>query len=339
MTLEQVIELESIHKSMEDKALKLSVSDCSPTFQNGVDLIDIFECPGCRGSAFTSIGIVDTLDSNLNLSVTVRRCESCLHWHTSPMPRSELLNHLYSCSHPAVIGANWDIKTKHSNLLGGLASDDHWIVSRLNCMKAGSFLEVGSGDGRVLRKMRSLGWNSWGVEPGSYGEGSQVVSNYSDLPIDNKFDVIVFQDVLEHVSNPVDEISLYVQFMAQDCMLFMTVPWSESKRARLLQGDWDMVKPLGHLHYFSKYSTKLILDKNDFDVIEMFPVNIYPYRGRSIILALISILVGYLRPSRWNTLRNRAKHLISLLKIFPERPLGDQLYVVGKKRRIPDRAI
>lgn len=332
-TLDKIMAIESVRKSMQDLALKQLVAERSQTFQNGVDLTDIFECPVCHGCDFTLIGIVDTLDTSSNLQVAVRKCESCLHWHTNPMPTSELLNNLYSRSHPAVIGANWDRKTKDSNLRGGLASDNHWIVSNLNCTTPGRFLEVGSGDGSVLRKMQLLGWNAWGVEPGSYGEGSQVVSSYSNLPTDNKFDVIVFQDVLEHVSNPADEISIYVQFMAQDCILFMTVPWSESKRARLQRGDWDMVKPLGHLHYFSRYSAKLILDKNNFDVVDVFPVNIYPQHARSIIFALISILVGYIRPSRWKTLRKRMKHLILLLKIFPEKPLGDQLYIVGKRRR------
>lgn len=322
--------------SRENKKPSLAQSQPEWAQRLNIDFHVVSKCPICGSDSFTLQSTNKTMDATADFRLDIRSCNKCYHWHTNPNPSVELLAHLYATASPAVIGANWDLKVKSQNVKGTLASDDHWIVSRLLSQTAGNFLEVGSGDGSLVRKMRSLGWNSWGVDLGSYAAGYQIVTGVSQITLDKKFDVIVFQDVLEHVSNPIEEMSVYTPYLSNDCLLFVTVPWSESKRAKVLGGDWDMVKPLGHLHYFSKISAKVTLQKNKFDAIEMFPVNIYGFQARSVTFAFLSLLAGLLRQSRWRELRQRLKQLRSLVAIYPEKPLGDQLYVVGKKTTVEE---
>ena len=249
------------------------------------------------------------------------------------MPKAELLTLLYSESSLSVIGENWASKVESNNLNETITSNSNWIVENLSQVKPGNFLEVGSGDGSLLRKMGKLGWNSFGVDLGSYAGGFQVVSSINQLPNSILFDVIVFQDVLEHVSDPSYELSNYADHLRTGALLFMAVPWSESKSAQFGKAHWDMVLPLGHLHYFSKKSAKILLESKNFEVLAMDTVNSQGSsltQAKSLIRSVLKVLSRILRPSKWKDLRNRISRMIMLTRCFPDHD-GDQLYIKAKK--------
>jgi hypothetical protein len=251
------------------------------------------------------------------------------------MPKAELLAKLYFESSLFVLGEKWASGIETNNRNRTLAPDKDWIVHALSQVKAGNLLEVGPGDGSLLRKMRQLGWNSYGIDLGKYASGFQIVSSISQLPDLTLFDVIVFRDVLEHVSNPTYELSKYTDRVRVGATLFMTVPWSESKRARVCLTQWDMVRPIGHLHYFSKQSAKLILDANKFEVFSMETVKSCGStldQANTLLHAISRVASGVFQPKRWEDMYNRINQVIMLARCFPDN-VGDQLYVRAKKMR------
>jgi hypothetical protein len=64
-------------------------------------------------------------------------------------------------------------------------------------------------------------------------------------------------DVLEHLSSPIEVLHDLLPFTSADTVLVAASPNAESLLSRLWQGRWRMVRPFGHLHYFSRVpSTK-----------------------------------------------------------------------------------
>jgi len=299
------------------------------------EFVQIDSCLICHSTNLEFIGTKQTIHPQSRFSVRIMRCRNCQHWHTDPMPKAELLSLLYSESSLSVLGKNWssEIASNNRNEIT-VAPDSDWIVSSLSQVNPGNFLEVGPGDGSLLRKMREVGWNAFGVDLGNYACGFQVVSSIIQLPQSVLYDAIVFRDVLEHVPDPREELTNYAGMLRQGTFLFMTVPWSESKRARFGRTDWEMVRPLGHLNYFSKKSARMLLESNKFQVLTMETINTDGSslfnQTKSLLKLVFRIIFRTLRPWKWKDLRNTASSMVIRIKCFPD-TAGDQLYIMARK--------
>jgi hypothetical protein len=296
------------------------------------DFIQYKTCPICDSSLIERIGNEATIHPRSRFNVALMLCLNCEHWYTDPMPTPRLLASLYGESSLSVLGESWSEAVEISNADTSISRDSHWVVESLRKTEPGNFLEIGPGDGSLLRKMRALGWNSFGVDLGDYAKGFQVVSSPEQLPSSILFDAIIFQDVLEHVSNPYDVLRDYLPYLSSKAVLLMAVPWSESKRARRFRTSWEMVRPLGHLHYFSKSSARAVLESNGFEPLRFQIVNIYGSYFKSLVMSLAKLAYCIMRPSRWNTVNLRVRRVVGHVSIFPGDPIGDQLYVMAQRK-------
>jgi len=297
------------------------------------DFIENNNCIICSSKNLRFIGEKSKAQNISKITCQIFECLNCNHWFTDPMPKQQLLDRLYSENSEYVISENWVQNTKNNNNPNISAPDTHWIVSYLSKYSPGNYLEIGPGSGVLFRKMRELGWNCFAIDLGSYAEGSNVFSSPEHLPPNILYDVIVFQDVLEHVSNPNASLLIYSKYLIPGSLLFMTVPWSESKSAQNQKTNWDMVDPLGHLHYFSKSSAETFLSAAGFEIIQRRTINIYfQSYFKCLALEFFHMITRVLRPWKWHKLNGTIESLKFFLQFFPGDPDGDQLYVIAKKR-------
>ena len=108
----------------------------------------------------------------------------------------------------------------------------------------------------------------------SYGlMGAQVLEKLSHYHLNRihafTHHLSIAIDVLEHVENPVLTLKKINKKMKKNGQIFLTYPHSESFKSKILKEKWPMVAPLSHLHFFSKDSTKIMLNKAGFDVVEI----------------------------------------------------------------------
>lgn len=83
-------------------------------------------------------------------------------------------------------------------------------VYALSASQVGTLLDVGSGNGQFIRRMRSLHWDAYGVEPDPaavaycLSQGLKVFQGMiTDVPPQPQYDVITLNHVIEHVPDPV----------------------------------------------------------------------------------------------------------------------------------------
>jgi len=115
----------------------------------------------------------------------------------------------------------------------------------------GNYLEIGAGGGGLLRHFRAMNYTCYGVDPGQWIEDSSIVNCIDDLPNDLQYDVFVLQDVLEHILDPVGLMIGLKKMARHGSIFFCSFPCKDSRPARANKGKWVMVRPYGHLHYFS----------------------------------------------------------------------------------------
>lgn len=152
-------------------------------------------------------------------------------------------------------------------------------------------LDVGASRGGFLRRLRQLNpqVEAWGIEPNE--EAALEASEYADVILcgyypavlqdhgPNHFDVIIFNDVLEHMADPWDALAKTHSFLSKKGIVVSSIPnirhWTVLKQL-LLQGRFDYVErgilDQTHLRFFTKSSMQEMFVKSGYGVISCTPI-------------------------------------------------------------------
>jgi SAM-dependent methyltransferase len=139
----------------------------------------------------------------------------------------------------------------------------------------GRLLDVGCGPGLLLEEAAALGWDAFGVEPSAWAvaegrrRGLEVRQGTSDSAelAPGSFDVIVANDVIEHVPDPVAFCRRLHELLTPGGSLYLCTPDVGSVVARTLRRWWWSVLP-GHLFYFSPQTLQRVLEMSGFRTVE-----------------------------------------------------------------------
>lgn len=123
-------------------------------------------------------------------------------------------------------------------------------------------LEIGSGTGYLLYRMKQLGAECLGIEPGRHGQnaykkyGVRVVQDFfPSNQISGTFDIIIFYGVLEHIENPFGFLTKLKKISEPNSKILLSVPNCESY---VEKGDISILLH-EHWNYFTTHSLYNIL--------------------------------------------------------------------------------
>lgn len=142
--------------------------------------------------------------------------------------------------------------------------------------KAGKILDIGCGDGSLLKFMKDTGWQTYGVEPNEISSryardvlGLNVFSGrledagYSE----ESFDVITLFHVLEHIHEPVQTLKRIYRLLKRGGLLFIEVPNFNSFEAKIFKDKWVGISAPLHLYHFTPGTLKAILKNCGFSPV------------------------------------------------------------------------
>jgi SAM-dependent methyltransferase len=145
------------------------------------------------------------------------------------------------------------------------------------------YLEVGIGKGESAAVALELGYNVTLVE---IDEGSgQVVADILDTPVictdflqyksDEKFDVIVMGDVLEHVTDPHAAMEKAREFLSDNGVIWLSTPNFDSSYTKMMKFSDPMFCIVTHLTWFNKKGIEVLLDDCGLKIIDYKVSNRY----------------------------------------------------------------
>lgn len=155
------------------------------------------------------------------------------------------------------------------------AWEDYKVV-HLNANPGAKLLEVGCGNGVVLRNLLSLGWNAKGCDL----DGESIkVCRANGLDVDHgsleslqfatdSFDAVVSTHVIEHVDDPVSFLNECFRIMKQGGQLRIVTPNIQSLGHRLFGHRWYHLDPPRHLFLFSSTSLRKLAEDAGFVEVE-----------------------------------------------------------------------
>ncbi len=157
-------------------------------------------------------------------------------------------------------------------------------------------LDIGCGEGFTLNFFKKNGWDVLGVDFSDFGckannpdcldniivgdifdETSKLIAN------NNKFDVVIMQNLLEHVIDPEKLIIDLKSLLFSNSLLVITVPNDFSpiqkialEKEKISETFW-VVYP-DHLSYFNKEGLKNLFEQNGYETMSFmtdFPIDIF----------------------------------------------------------------
>jgi SAM-dependent methyltransferase len=142
-------------------------------------------------------------------------------------------------------------------------------------------LDVGCAIGTFSNVAKRRGWEVTGIDinEGSAGYcreklGMDVVAGSfddADFPQDF-FDVVLMNDLLEHVPSPTKTLKKAHKYMKMGGIIFIVTPKIDSFMAKVSRSRWLHLKPNEHLFYFSSGTIKRLLEKIGFSVVAIKPI-------------------------------------------------------------------
>lgn len=123
----------------------------------------------------------------------------------------------------------------------------------------GTLLDVGAGSGHLLEAAVSAGWIPHAVESGPRQSERLAARGFplhpplldGPRPDDCSFDVVVLQEVIEHMRDPDLELRKVARILRPGGLLYVTCPNFASLSRRLLGPRWRVVQYPEHLNYFT----------------------------------------------------------------------------------------
>ncbi len=150
-------------------------------------------------------------------------------------------------------------------------------INFVNKLKDVSILDIGCGLGYFLSALNGS-IKKFGLEDSSFA-CDYVRENFKNIEIKNgdfkeiksykqKFDVVMFYHVIEHLEKPAEAIELIKKVLKEDGFLIIGTPNVSSLVSKIFKKNFRHYIP-AHICLYSEQSLRVLLEKNNFEIIEI----------------------------------------------------------------------
>ena len=294
-------------------------------------LENLNQCPICNSIKIFKVNNIKSNIKEIKDTFDLIKCQDCSHRFISKIPDQIELNKLYEIDSPLVFGGTIHELNQKKNFMNNNFEDiepqfNHWIFNYID-QNQGSYLELGPGLCRLYKTFYLKGWKCQGLEQRSFIKINGIKKDIKD--IENNNDVVAAIDVLEHLVDPIEMLKKINSKIKKGGKIFLTYPHSESFKSKILKDRWSMVSPLAHIHYFSKKSTKIMLEKAGYKILVIKDYSFVELRRliRNIIKLPIFVLKDIFKLNFKNIFYRFIELFLNILDLIN----GDQLKVIAKK--------
>ncbi len=132
----------------------------------------------------------------------------------------------------------------------------------------GAFLEVVRDKNFIAR---GIDINKSAVEEVKKRGMNAKVGILEDEVANEKFDLIVMGDLIEHLVDPQTTLKKANNLLSNEGILFLSTPDAGSIMAKLTKKKWLHYKPKEHIYYFNRKTITKLLNRTGFSVLNIYP--------------------------------------------------------------------
>lgn len=237
-------------------------------------------CLSCKENLVDVLADVYDTRFGIRTPYVIARCTRCGLEQTTPLPNQDELNHLYETYYNFGGEKNTHYTQLRAKFINSflyrvwLAIDGDISFHRKS--GTGKLLDVGCNEGRGLEFYRSHGFSAEGLELNSKaaevarGKGFTVYgSTLEGFATNNKYDVIVFSNVLEHSLNPGEMLTHIYQLLNSKGQVWISCPNSQSWLRSVFGRYWINWHVPFHVVHFSPRTLREMLRKAGFEIVSL----------------------------------------------------------------------
>jgi 2-polyprenyl-3-methyl-5-hydroxy-6-metoxy-1,4-benzoquinol methylase len=239
---------------------------------------------GESGLTHIPCNVCDSSDSENLYEIagySIVKCKKCDLVFVSNQPTSEELKKFYNERFHSEEWYNKFPQLGNFNYFSKTNREKEGFASYINDIKkyksTGKIIDIGCGDGWLLKHAMDFGFDVYGVEPSinAFKEAKKRLdenifnSVLEDMCFDsNFFDIAISIGTIEHIKKPFLLLNEINRILKKDGLLVLQTPNIDSYLAKHQKAKWDQFTPPGHLYYFSPKTLKRLLEKAGFKILK-----------------------------------------------------------------------
>jgi len=221
-------------------------------------------CPVCCGESVSNYQeVFDDRYGHPGLFELVR-CSDCGHLMTRPSLVESDLAHLYGTYYPRKNITSEQVTAQAAKVRRAFSGVRRWLMGvdnqgQYSARPGEKMLDVGCGSGLSLLEAKAMGVETWGIEadPNAKRFADQLglrihQGGLQDVPFaDISFDLIVLNQVIEHIPEPDKALQIIQQRLATNGRVILVFPNMNSLWCKLSGLRWINWHIPYHLHHFT----------------------------------------------------------------------------------------
>lgn len=241
------------------------------------EIFQTIACPVCGGKHYERSFSIDHNGSNvLKLlgketaakDALVVHCDDCGHKYMTPVINPILMDKYYS-----ILNSEFYHNLGNDFIHDNSKEYKNYIQIISGLKPSGKVLEIGCGKGILLKMLKDAGYATYGIEPSPLA--FKYATETLGLKVDNsflansvfrneKFDVVVMIDVVEHIINIQEFFEDLEAVLNEEALVFIGTGNIDSFNARMAGRNWGYFLTWEHVSFFNKASMHNLLKKNNF---------------------------------------------------------------------------
>lgn len=205
-------------------------------------------------------------------------CKTCSFVFSNQRPTQEELDKVYG-------GYSRDICRTETTL----RKMEEAATSLKQISTAGRVIDIGCGDGEFLSFFKKMGCSVFGTEYDPRTEEicrnkgvtmlrGGVMPSLDECMPPEKFDLVIFTEVIEHINNPLEVIGNISRLLKPGGVLYITTPNFASLERRVLGPQWGMIAYPEHISFYSPKTMDTVLKKCGYEKLSLRTENISVFR-------------------------------------------------------------
>jgi SAM-dependent methyltransferase len=135
-----------------------------------------------------------------------------------------------------------------------------------------TILDVGSGEGRMIRQLRHFGYQCKGIDPFLERQGVRDGVTLQSLHIwqvEGVYDVVMLHHSLEHISDPHRAFEAIARLVSPQGIAIVRVPVLPNDVWDEFGTDWPQLDAPRHLYTFSLSALEILASRHGLDVVDV----------------------------------------------------------------------